>query len=172
MIWQELIRKYQILQSSSESHCFRKFIKSEPTFPKWHSASYCFLSQSLLSNLTYFNIFLGTTREMISPSNLQEKPWCGPTFPQQQLEHVRKENTSAATSWIWISWNISTSNLHAFLAPSTGCWTWKVARVSSSTLDVDGCFFVYTNKQGGEGTEKNRWRGWNNTSGWESEISL
>ena len=32
------------------------FIKSEPAFPKWHSDSYCFLSQSLLPNLTSFNI--------------------------------------------------------------------------------------------------------------------
>ena len=72
-----------------------------------------------------------STEEMIHfPSNLQKKPWCVCPILSQQLEHFHTFQTKKH----WISWNISTS--------TAGCWTWKVAKVSSSALDAD-VFCIY-----------------------------
>lgn len=117
-----------------------------------------------LPNLTSFNIFFlnsNLRKRWFPPQQLPKETMGVSHFFQQQLEHFQKENTSPNSNA-----RIGSENLHIKpglkpyflnLLTSTGCWTWKVAKVSSSSLDVDA-LVIRTNREGKSD------EAWNNTT--------
>ena len=74
-----------------------------------------------------------------------------PIFSQQQLEHFHMFQTKKTLD---LFQNISTS--------TAGCWTWKVAKVSSSSLDAGFSSRKPTNRDGGK---EKKMEIWNNPTG-------